>query len=152
MERTASQGRILVVDDEVTLRMLLRKALTKAGCHVEVADDGESAMKMLAVETFDVVVLDINMPRLTGHELAKRIEKQYRGLPVVFMTAEPDATNVKRAYAEGAKDFLIKPFDDIDRVVAKILEVIEVSRAQAKTQQALQDARQALGPRRERSS
>jgi DNA-binding NtrC family response regulator len=152
MDRSPSQGRILVVDDEVTLRMLLRKALAKAGCHVEVADDGESALTMLAVDSYDLVVLDINMPRVTGHELAKQIEKQYPGLPVVFMTAEPDANNVKKAYAEGAKDFLIKPFDDIDRVVAKILEVIEVSRAQAKTQQALQDARQSLGGKRDRSS
>jgi len=152
MDRSPSQGRILVVDDEVTLRMLLRKALAKAGCHVEVADDGENAMKMLAVDTFDLVVLDINMPRVTGHELARRIEKQYPSLPVVFMTAEPDANNVKKAYAEGAKDFLIKPFDDIDRVVAKILEVIEVSRAQAKTQRALQDARQSLGGKRDKSS
>jgi DNA-binding NtrC family response regulator len=152
MERTPSQGRILVVDDEVTLRMLLRKALTKAGCRVEVADDGATAIEMLAIESFDLVVLDINMPGLSGHELAQRIEKEYPELPVVFMTAEPDSNNVKKAYAEGAKDFLVKPFDDIDRVVAKILEVIEVSRAQAKTQQALQDARQALGTRRDKSS
>jgi DNA-binding NtrC family response regulator len=152
MDRTASQGKVLVVDDEVTLRMLLRKALAKTGCHVEVADDGENAIRMLEVDTFDVVVLDINMPRVTGHQLAKQIEKKYPDLPVIFMTAEADANNVKKAYAEGAKDFLVKPFDDIDRVVTKILEVIEVSRAQAKTQKALHDARQALGTKRDRST
>ncbi len=152
MDRTAGQGKVLVVDDEVTLRMLLRKALTKAGCRVEVADDGGSALQMLAVDTFDIVVLDINMPRISGHELAKQIEEKYPGLPVVFMTAEADANNVKRAYAGGAKDFLVKPFDDIDKVVTKIMDAVAMSRAQAKTEKALEDARQALGPKRDRTS
>ena len=152
MDGSAEPGKVLVVDDEVTLRMLLRKALTKAGCQVAVANDGNSALQLLAVDVFDLVVLDINMPGLTGHELAKRIEEEYPDTPVVFMTAQADAENVKKAYAGGAKDFLVKPFDDIDRVVSKILDAIELSRAQAETERALRHARQKLGRRRDPST
>jgi CheY-like chemotaxis protein len=147
-----THGRILVVDDDVTLRMLLRKALNKSGCHVEVADSGKTGLEMLKVESFDLVVLDINMPSMSGHELAEQIEKLYPNLPVVFMTAEPDAQNVKRAYAKGAKDFLVKPFDDINQVVNKILEAIEVARAQASAGEALETARKTLSDRRDEPS
>ena len=105
--------RVLVVDDDDTTRLLARRALELAGFRVVEAEDGVLALEALDAEAPDVVLLDVDMPRLDGFETCARIRARPGGdtLPILMATAFEDARSVDRAYAAGATDFTNKPIN-----------------------------------------
>jgi two-component system chemotaxis sensor kinase CheA len=114
---------VLVVEDSITSRMLLKNILESAGYRVKTAVDGVDALTALKVEDFDAVVSDIEMPRLNGFGLTEKIrgDKKLANLPVVLVTALETAADRERGVDVGANAYIVKSsFDQ-----SNLLEVIE---------------------------
>lgn len=101
---------ILVVEDSITSRILLKNILESAGYDVRTAVDGIDAMTTLKTEVFDLVVSDIDMPRMDGFELTERIraEKGFSGLPIVLITALEKREDRERGISAGANAYMVK--------------------------------------------
>lgn len=121
--------RILVADDEESIRWVLSKALGKQGFSVELAADGSEALKLLRKIHFDLAILDIKMPEHSGLELLSRIRQDYPDMLVVIMTAESTMKNAIEAMKRGAYDYITKPFDldALDAILLKANKATEVS-------------------------
>jgi two-component system nitrogen regulation response regulator GlnG len=109
LHRTAS-ARVLVADDEESIRFVLREALESAGHVVEVVDSGERALDALANGGYDLAFLDIRMPGPSGLELLERIEGLGVDTAAVIITAQNTMENAVEAMKRGALDYLVKPF------------------------------------------
>ena len=126
-EESRGPARILVVDDEESIRDLLRLVLTGEGYSVVTANDGEEAIEHLEAQRFDLVITDLVMPTVNGVEVlraAKRIDPNY---PVIIITGFPSAETVTELVRLGAGDYLTKPFT-IDVVVATVAKLLEMGR------------------------
>ncbi len=105
-----SPKRILVVDDDATVRVLLRAALRKAGHEVVLAEGGAAALQAFDAAPCDLVMLDVDMPDLSGLEVCRRLrERAGDRLPIVMVTGMNDVDSVEQAYRSGATDFIAKP-------------------------------------------
>jgi DNA-binding response OmpR family regulator len=107
------QARILVVDDEESIRSLIRRKLQAEGYEVLTAQDGEEALHMALEWLPDLAILDVIMPRIDGLELCRRMreDSQLTSLPVVFLTSRESIDDRIRGFEAGADDYLPKPFD-----------------------------------------
>ena len=121
--------RILVADDEESMRWVLSKALKKKGFAVDLAADGDEALKLIRSQSYDLAILDIKMPGLSGLELLDRVRELKSELLVVIMTAEASMKNAVEAMKRGAYDYITKPFDldVIDAVVEKVNRAREMT-------------------------
>jgi DNA-binding response OmpR family regulator len=102
--------RILAVEDEPAILRMLERGLTAAGHQVLTASSGEDGAILAVDEEPDVVLLDISLPELSGHEVLARIRQRRPSLPVLMLTARDDLDNKVRALDAGADDYLTKPF------------------------------------------
>ncbi|MFH1490269.1 MAG: response regulator [Pseudomonadota bacterium] len=112
--------KVLMVDDEEQFRTTTKKILNRRGFETILAGSGKEAIEKLG-ENPDVVILDIKMPGMDGHQALKEILKISPDLPVIFLTGHGDISSAKGALAEGAFDYLSKPCD-IEVMAAKINE------------------------------
>ncbi|UCC43398.1 MAG: response regulator [Candidatus Zixiibacteriota bacterium] len=101
---------ILIVDDEVGMRDLLDKILSRDGYRVLLAGDGEEALEVLKNESPQLVITDMKMPGMGGFDLLRVIKKDYPGVGVIMMTAYGDTYTVKDALLLGADEYITKPF------------------------------------------
>jgi two-component system chemotaxis response regulator CheY len=101
----------LIVDDSPAVRQSVRWILEPAGLKVLEADDGLSALEVLRSEKVDVLIADLNMPRMDGLELirAMRADARLKAIPVLMMTTEMRPQDVMKAYDAGADMYLVKP-------------------------------------------
>src|SRR5262245_40980411 len=106
-----SKGRILIADDEDAARRTLGEILTEDGYECVLASDGEQALRLIEEESPDVLLTDLRMPRMDGHELLKRALKAHPDLVVIIMTAHGTIRSAVQALHEGAEDYLTKPID-----------------------------------------
>ena len=98
---------ILVVDDDADARLIMRAALRKAGFDVRTAEGGEDALKQFRAEPCDLVMLDVDMPDLSGHEVCSILRTEAGPLvPIVMVTGMDDVASVETAYSCGATDFI----------------------------------------------
>ncbi|WP_225072376.1 sigma-54 dependent transcriptional regulator [Desulfuromonas sp. CSMB_57] len=113
--------RILVADDEESIRWVLRKALTKQGFTVDLAADGAEAKALFLRRRYDLAILDIKMPDVSGLELLKFFQEQRPEMLVIIITAESSMKNAVEAMKLGAYDYLTKPFDldALDAIIVK---------------------------------
>lgn len=100
---------VLVVDDDPHIRQLLVFAFQKAGLSAREAEDGEAALAAIATEAPDLVVLDINMPKLDGLEVCRRIRAQ-GDLPILFLSSRDDEIDRVLGIELGGDDYVVKPF------------------------------------------
>ncbi len=116
---------ILYVDDEDTLRMLVKDQLSSQGYDIDTADDGDTGLEKIEQRKFDVILLDIRMPRMSGIEVLKELRKRKSKSRVIVLTAVDDLSVAIEAVKNGANDYLTKPYDfkglvnAIQRVMAK---------------------------------
>ena len=104
-------AKLLVVDDESNLRLVVQRELSRQGHEVETASDGESAWNMLEETDFDVLLCDINMPRLDGIGLLRRLREKSQNQPeVIMLTGAATVENAIEAMKLGAYDYLTKPY------------------------------------------
>ncbi len=111
--------RVLIVDDEPAIRRALRPPLTEMGLEVFEASRGEIALDMLRAESFDVVLLDVNMPGIGGLETLRRIRAASARLPVLMLTVRDTEDEKVQALELGADDYITKPFG-VRELVARI--------------------------------
>ncbi len=131
MTKELSKVKILVVDDSRTMRVEIISILKECGLtNVMEACDGDDAWKKIAAETavnepFDLIFSDINMPKMNGIKLLKKIKyvKAYELVPVIMVSTENEKGTVLEAIAEGATDYILKPFDK-KTVTTKILKIL----------------------------
>jgi len=102
--------RLLVVEDEKRMVELLHKGLTEEGHTVECATDGRGGLELAANYDFDVIILDVMMPKMDGYELAKRLRSQKITTPVLMLTAKDSVPDIVYGLDVGADDYLTKPF------------------------------------------
>ncbi len=122
--------RILVADDEESIRWVLSKSLTKQGYQVDLAKDGKEALLMSRKQNYDLAVLDIKMPGITGLELLSKFQEESPQSLIVIMTAESSMKNAVEAMKRGAYDYLTKPFD-LDALDAILFKAQKASKASA---------------------
>ncbi|HZH28381.1 MAG TPA: response regulator [Azospirillaceae bacterium] len=114
----------LVVDDSRVVRKVARKILEELQFLCEEAEDGQQAMERCAAKMPDVILLDWNMPVMTGIEFLRRLRKMSGGdhPRVVFCTTENDMVHIQEALSAGANEYIMKPFDS-DIIQAKFSQV-----------------------------
>jgi two-component system chemotaxis response regulator CheY len=111
---------ILTVDDSRTMRDMLMLALSDAGYRVVQAEDGVHGLEVLRNEMPQVVITDINMPRMDGFGFIENVRKseKHRAIPILVLTTESDADKKDRARKAGATGWIVKPFDPVKLVNA----------------------------------
>ena len=104
---------VLTVDDSRTMRDMLMLALKDAGYRVVQAEDGVHGLEVLQAESPDIVITDINMPRMDGFGFIEgmRADPHHKATPVLVLTTESDAAKKQRARDAGATGWIVKPFD-----------------------------------------
>ena len=102
--------KLLVVEDELRMLELLRRGLTEEGHQVFCAVNGSDAFVALHQEAFDVVILDVMMPKLNGFELALRMRAEKNSTPILMLTARDSVPDVVHGLDLGADDYMTKPF------------------------------------------
>jgi DNA-binding NtrC family response regulator len=116
--------RLLIVDDDATIRESLSEALAEEGFDVDCAENGTRAISALGAVPPDIVLADVRMPGMDGLELLRLLRERAPSIDVVVMTAFDDMPTVVAAMREGAADFLVKPLDlhDLRRVLGRVLD------------------------------
>ena len=121
-EKTDTRSVALVVDDSITVRRVTQRLLERNGMRVLTARDGVDAMEMLQEHTPDIILLDIEMPRMDGYEVATQVRADPRlsGIPIIMITSRVGEKHRARAIEIGVDDYLGKPYQE-----AQLLEAIE---------------------------
>ncbi|MBR0596310.1 HD domain-containing phosphohydrolase [Sinanaerobacter chloroacetimidivorans] len=102
-------SKVLVVDDEKSMRITLSEFLSNDGYETASAPDAQSALKMIEEEEFDIILTDIIMPKISGIELLSQIREKSQTVQVIIMTGEPTVDTAVKAVQSGANDYLTKP-------------------------------------------
>lgn len=103
--------RVLVVEDDLDLLNLLEEGLTMYGYAVDKASDGEEAIDMAYIEDYDIIILDINLPKKDGFEVLDEIRKFNQEVNIIMLTARSDIDDRVKGLDFGANDYMVKPFD-----------------------------------------
>lgn len=119
--------RILVVDDEESLRDLVGSALRFAGYEVASVANGFDALRHLKDSKVDLVVLDVNLPDIDGFDVCRRLRRDGDATPVVFLTARSDLDDLRTGFGHGGDDYLTKPFS-LEELGLRIEAVLRRSR------------------------
>jgi two-component system response regulator AtoC len=117
-------NKILVVDDELNMRLVLKTLLSKEGYEVVTASDGLEALKVLKNDDVKVIVTDLKMPKLDGMGLLDRIIREYPSTPVIIITAHGTIATAVDALKKGAFDYITKPFeqDELKSIIHKAVK------------------------------
>lgn len=119
--------KILVVDDEPKIRMFIRANLEARGYEVHLAQDGVEAVEKAALVSPDVIILDVNMPRMDGIEACRRI-REWTNTPIIVLSVREDEKDKVRALNEGADDYITKPFG-VEELLARIRVALRHSKS-----------------------
>ena len=122
----SDKAKILVVDDQMAVALMMVFLLTQAGCETQSALDVKKALRLAQAEVFDLITLDIDMPGLNGFELFQRLKQMphLKNTPILFVSGRATIENQQRALDLGAADFIEKPFDTQD-FLSRILSLVE---------------------------
>ncbi len=118
--------KILVVDDQMPVALMMVFLFTRAGCEAEAATTAEKALRLAQAEVFDLITLDLEMPDLGGFLLFQKLRQipHLEETPVVFVSGNATIENQQHALDLGAADFIEKPFDTQD-FLSRILSLVE---------------------------
>jgi DNA-binding response OmpR family regulator len=111
--------RLLVAEDQKQLKTILTERLTKDGYAVDATSDGEEALSYLNAQTYDLVILDIMMPKMSGLDVVKWLRHEQKDTPVILLTAKDSIEDKIKGLDIGADDYLVKPFA-YDELLARI--------------------------------
>ena len=114
--------KLLIVEDEARMADLLRKGLMEEGHMVTCASDGAEGLELARSYEFDVILLDVMLPKLSGYEMAKRLRAEKVRTPILMLTARDAVPDVVRGLDLGADDYMTKPFS-FDELVARLRTV-----------------------------
>ncbi len=116
--------RIITVDDAATMRRLVGYTLRGVGHEVLEAEDGEDALRVLGQQSVDLVITDVNMPKMDGIELVRRLRAlpRYQVTPILLLTTESDPEKKQQGKLAGATGWITKPFQP-DQLIAAVAKV-----------------------------
>lgn len=119
-------SKILVIDDEKDLREALLTSLKSAGCLALGAVDGEEGLQRALTHRPDLILLDINMPRMNGHEMLNQLRRDTWGknVPVILLTNADDATNISTGIGMKGNDYIIKSQTSLETIVKKVKQYL----------------------------
>ena len=103
--------KILIVEDEQRLADILKKQLEEAGFLAETANDGYIGKQMIEKNSYNLIILDINLPLINGYDLCREIRKTNKDIPIIMLTAFGTPENKISGFEYGADDYVVKPFD-----------------------------------------
>ena len=115
--------RLLLIEDEPGLVLTLRDRLSREGYAIETSADGESGLERAAGEVFDLVLLDVMLPRLNGFDVLRELRKRGVETPVIMLTAKGQVVDKVVGLKLGADDYVTKPFEMVEllaRIEAKL--------------------------------
>ena len=112
----SEKKRILVVEDEIPVALMMVFLLTRVGYDVTTATKGKKAIELASTTKFDVITLDMDLPDINGIEIYRELKQLHiaRNTPVIFVTGQPHKENRQRALELGAVDYIEKPFEMSD--------------------------------------
>ena len=125
----SERPKVLVIDDEPGVRDLISEALSLSGITAVPAADGLEALSFLRRERFDLLILDINMPKLDGLALLEKLRTEGMSVPVLMLSARADKADIKQGLGIGADDFLTKPFS-IEEFVVRVKAIMRRSKGE----------------------
>lgn len=116
-----TEKKILVVDDSKTISEMVREMLERIGYKVELAFDGVEALEKVKKINPDLIILDVNMPKMDGFRVCRllKFDRNYRQIPIVMLTVKDEKDNIKTAIKTGADLYLTKPIEP-----EKLLEAV----------------------------
>jgi two-component system OmpR family response regulator len=135
-ERVARDETILVVEDEDPIRELVATALRFTGFTVEPVGSGREALVEARNTTYDLVVLDVNLPDVDGFEVCRKLRSDGNMVPIVFLTARDDPSDLRAGFTGGGDDYVTKPFS-LEELVLRIEAVLRRTRTQGEVSQRL---------------
>lgn len=124
-DRIPGKIRLLLVEDDKESGMAMHGMLTKRNMEVQMAENVEAAIVLLAANTYDIVVTDIRLGKLSGIDLLRYIRKDSPNFPVILLTGYDDLDSAINAVKLGASDYIIKPLDDIDKLARPITKAVK---------------------------
>jgi len=132
--------KILVVDDEAVIQDLLAKMLKKQGYEVSIADDGVQALGKIKQTDFDLVIMDLKMPRMGGMELLREIKKLKKDCIIIAVTGYATIDTVKEAIQQGCFDYITKPFnvEAVEHIIRRAFEMRRLERQKKQLQEQLE--------------
>lgn len=110
-------SRILLVEDDSTLSMIVSETLQRDGFEVITADNGEEGLKKFTRHGADLIVADVMMPRMDGFEMGRQIRQINRSVPLLFLTAKSEIEDIVEGFELGCNDYLKKPFKMLELIV-----------------------------------
>lgn len=111
------KDRILLVEDDSTLSMIVSETLQRDGFEVMTAGDGEEGLKQFTRHGADLIIADVMMPRMDGFEMGRRIRQINRNVPLLFLTAKSEIDDIVEGFELGGNDYLKKPFKMLELIV-----------------------------------
>ncbi|MFA6179704.1 MAG: EAL domain-containing protein [Candidatus Methylopumilus sp.] len=134
------QERLLIIDDDFNLAESLRELTELVGYHVQVRNSGPSGIRLLETETFDLVLLDLVMPGMSGHEVMDYLLARYPKMPIIVVTATGTINEAVRALRKGIYDFVRKPYqpEELLRTIENALHKSHLERLHVSTSNKLQ--------------
>lgn len=122
--------KILVVEDDQTIRELVRDFLVEHNYLVETASDGVEALEITKKQEPDLVILDLGLPKMTGESVCKEIKRLYPQMPIIILTAKNRIDDVLSGFKMGADDYISKPFE-IEELLARIRVKLKITEQEA---------------------
>ena len=110
-------NRILLVEDDMTLSMIVSETLQRDGFHVLTAGDGEDGLRKFTRYGADLIIADVMMPRMDGFEMGRKIRQISQNVPLLFLTAKSEIDDIVEGFELGANDYLKKPFKMLELIV-----------------------------------
>jgi diguanylate cyclase (GGDEF)-like protein len=137
------QPHILIVEDDTSIATMVSVVLEEEGWQITVRHRGIDAKPLLARDAFDVLLLDKNLPDISGLELLEHAKERDPDVEAIIMTAHADMRSVLRALESGAYDYLVKPFGSIDEISHTVTKALERRRMRLENQRLIADLREA---------
>ena len=127
---------VLIVDDEPTNINIVAEIL-HSYYNIQIATSGETALEMIAIKKPDLILLDINMPGMSGYEVANKLKNSENtsSIPIIFLTAENDSKSIQKGFNNGAVDYILKPFfkEELQARVSTHLKIFELNNSLEET-------------------
>lgn len=118
--------KVLIIEDEEPLRKVVRKYLEKKSFAVDEAEDGKQALSMIHINSYDCILLDLNLPEIDGISLSKRLKDEGYDIPTIMVTARSQIYDKLEGFDVGADDYITKPFN-LSELTARIRAVVKRS-------------------------
>ena len=132
----AHKPHLLVVEDETKVALFIRKGLETQAFTVTVAADGREGKRLVGAERFDLIILDVSLPFVSGLELAQYVRRKHPHVPILMLTALDSTTDKLMGFEAGADDYLAKPFDFLE-LVARVRALLRRSAPAEETEAVL---------------